>query len=446
MLWKYNTCDFAKKFMTRELVFIQTGQCGNQLGWNFWEAAVAEHAAQRIKSKTNPVYDANLNVLFQNFDRDTESRMPLGSGISSLRARAVLVDTEPRVIDSIRGSSIGSLFSSDHILQDASGSGNNWATGFVQYGDKHRSCITDMVRMQLEACDCCEGFVQLNSIGGGTGSGLGSWIVEMLSEEFPKTQKICAAIFPSQTDDVITSPYNALFSTAYYSEYADVVIPFDNTALIKASDPMALYDSERGRFDSINAPVSRLILGMTSSLRFGGKMHAYPSDIIASLLVTPSQKFLLPFLAPLGPISKDNRTHSRSFQQAFADIYLPKHHLLSVDVRKGKILRAGYFARGAFPTDEVLGNVGKIKKINTCTDFQQLVTLSEYCQAPFSLAALINSDRTASLLLGILQQFRTLFARKAHVHHYTQYVEKNTFLEAAERVIAQIHEYSPAPT
>ena len=43
--------------MPRELVTIQVGQCGNQVGFRFWELALREHAAYNTKG----VYDEALS-------------------------------------------------------------------------------------------------------------------------------------------------------------------------------------------------------------------------------------------------------------------------------------------------------------------------------------------------------------------------------------------------
>ncbi len=43
-----------------------------------------------------------------------------------------------------------------------------------------------MVEREAEGSDSLEGFVLTHSIGGGTGSGLGSFLLEKLHERFPK--------------------------------------------------------------------------------------------------------------------------------------------------------------------------------------------------------------------------------------------------------------------
>lgn len=42
----------------------------------------------------------------------------------------------------------------------------------------------------------------------GTGSGVGTRVLEILKDEFPEVYRFTTAVFPSADDDVITSPYN----------------------------------------------------------------------------------------------------------------------------------------------------------------------------------------------------------------------------------------------
>ena len=49
-----------------------------------------------------------------------------------------------------------------------------------------RQMILDMVQREAEACDRIGGFLSLLSLAGGTGSGVGAYITEMLRDEFPQ--------------------------------------------------------------------------------------------------------------------------------------------------------------------------------------------------------------------------------------------------------------------
>ena len=42
----------------------------------------------------------------------------------------------------------------------------------------------------------------------GTGSGVGTKVLELLQDEYPEVYRFATAVFPSADDDVITSPYN----------------------------------------------------------------------------------------------------------------------------------------------------------------------------------------------------------------------------------------------
>ena len=51
--------------MPREIITLQVGQCGNQIGCRFWELALREHS---IKSKRKAVYDESMSTFFRNTD------------------------------------------------------------------------------------------------------------------------------------------------------------------------------------------------------------------------------------------------------------------------------------------------------------------------------------------------------------------------------------------
>jgi hypothetical protein len=61
-------------------------------------------------------------------------------------------------------------------------SGNNWAKGFYTEGAELVDSIIEVVRQQSEACHALQGFQLLHSLGGGTGSGLGSLLLSKLRE------------------------------------------------------------------------------------------------------------------------------------------------------------------------------------------------------------------------------------------------------------------------
>jgi tubulin beta len=74
-------------------------------------------------------------------------------------------------------------FISYHIGQ--SGAGNNWAKGHYTEGAELVDSVLDVVRKEAESCDCLQGFQLTHSLGGGTGSGMGTLLISKIREEYP---------------------------------------------------------------------------------------------------------------------------------------------------------------------------------------------------------------------------------------------------------------------
>jgi len=66
------------------------------------------------------------------------------------------------------------------LVYDVSGAGNNWAHGHHGYGPRYRAALLEQLRRAAEDCDSLQSFLLLHSLGGGTGSGLGTYILGML--------------------------------------------------------------------------------------------------------------------------------------------------------------------------------------------------------------------------------------------------------------------------
>ena len=102
------------------------------------------------------------------------------------------------------------------------------------YGPQYRDKFEESLRKNIEPCDSLQTFFVLHSlgidicsnrsvfiihsvvsIGGGTGSGVGSYIVSMLEDLYPEVYRFSTCVFPSEDDDVVTSPYNAILAAVW---------------------------------------------------------------------------------------------------------------------------------------------------------------------------------------------------------------------------------------
>ena len=75
------------------------------------------------------------------------------------------------------------------MIANYPGSGNNWAEGFCEHGPRNKEQILKALRHAVERCDSLHGFLMIFSTGGGTGSGLGTYVLKLLADYYPKIER-----------------------------------------------------------------------------------------------------------------------------------------------------------------------------------------------------------------------------------------------------------------
>ena len=156
-------------------------------------------------------------------------------------------------------------------LLGQSGAGNNWAKGHYTEGAEIVDSVLDVLRKEAEGCDCVQGFQLLHSLGGGTGSGLGTLIITKIREEYPDRMMSTYSVVPSpKVSDTVVEPYNATLSVHQLVENTDESFCFDNEALydicfrtLKLTTPT---------YGDLNHLVSATMSGVTTCLRFPGQV------------------------------------------------------------------------------------------------------------------------------------------------------------------------------
>jgi len=211
--------------MPREIITLQVGQAGNQVGRAFWNRALHEHAANSTTAtfkstksdatRTGTVFEESMSTFFRNQHPKSRKELQAGSEILDLKARACLIDMEDGVLSETMRGPLKDLFNSNQVLSDVSGAGNNWAHGYYEYGSKYQDEILELVRAQAEPCDSLQSFFLMHSLGGGTGSGLGTRVLQLLSDEYRGVYRFTTSVLPSALgkggdSDVVVAPYNSV--------------------------------------------------------------------------------------------------------------------------------------------------------------------------------------------------------------------------------------------
>lgn len=277
--------------MPREIISVQVGQCGNQIGTEFWRKLCMEHGI----SKDGQLEDFSTHgvdrkdVFF--YQADDEHFVP----------RAILFDLEPRVINGIQKSDIKNLFNQENIFLgvDGGGAGNNWGNGFDE-AQKFEEQLLDIIDREAEYCDSLEGFTLCHSIAGGTGSGMGSYLLEeILSSRYSSKLVQTYSVFPNQSgsSDVVVQDYNSILTLKRLTLNADAVVVLDNTALHRiVTDRLHIANPT---FAQTNSLVSTVMAASTTTLRYPGYMNNDLVGLIASLIPTPKCHFLMTGYTPL---------------------------------------------------------------------------------------------------------------------------------------------------
>ncbi|XP_072041877.1 tubulin epsilon chain-like [Amphiura filiformis] len=474
--------------MTQSIV-IQVGQCGNQIGCRFWDLALREHAAHNKSG----VYDEALGSFFRNVDNRYEDLPNVDAGdtktkIRSLKARAVMIDMEEGVVNEMVKGSVGELFDHRQLITDVSGCGNNWAVGHKLYGVQYRDHIIECVRRAAEQCDCLQCFFIIHSMGGGTGSGVGTSILSVLEDEFPEIYRFVTAVYPSSDDDVITSPYNSVLAMHQLTEHADCVMPIENQALhdichkINQAFPsdkpgkrvaMATVgkvttegslaagavksrggnaSAEEKPFDRMNNIVANLLLNLTSSSRFEGNLNVDLNEISTNLVPFPKLHYLVASQTPLYAVS-DMHMPPRRLDQMFTDAFSRDHQLIRADPKNSLYLACGLICRGNLHVSDIRRNIDRLRPslrfIHWNTDGWKtgLCSVPPVGQ-PYSLLALANNTCIRNTFTDLKDRFYRLYKRKAHMHHYTEVegMEASQFAQSLESLTELISEYQELET
>ncbi|KAM0682733.1 Tubulin beta chain (Beta tubulin) [Mitosporidium daphniae] len=414
----------------REIVHIQTGQCGNQIGAKFWEVISDEHGIDPSGAYVgdSPIQLDRIDVYYN--EANGKKYVP----------RAVLVDLEPGTMDSVRAGPLGRLFRPDNFVFGQSGAGNNWAKGHYTEGAELVDSVLDVVRKEAESCDCLQGFQITHSIGGGTGSGLGTLLISKIREEFPDRMMCTFSVVPSP------KPYNATLSVHQLVENSDETFCIDNEALYDICTRTLKLNTPS--YGDLNHLVSVVMSGVTTCLRFPGQLNADLRKLAVNMIPFPRLHFFMVGFAPLtarGAMQYRASSVSELTQQMFES----KNMMAASDPRHGRYLAVAAMFRGRVSMKEVDDHMFNIQNKNSSYFVEWIPNnvKTAVCDVPprglkMSVTFIGNSTAIQELFKRISEQFTAMFRRKAFVHWYTsEGMDEMEFTEAESNMNDLVSEY-----
>lgn len=410
----------------REIVHIQAGQCGNQIGSEFWKQLCAEHAISPdglLEDVDGQATAGDRKDVFF-YQADDEHYIP----------RAILLDLEPRVLNSIQSSPYRGLYNPENFLMstDGGGAGNNWAKGYCDSQSRIED-IMDIIDREADGSDSLEGFVLCHSIAGGTGSGMGSHLLECLNDRYAKKLVQTYSVFPNQeeTSDVVVQPYNSILTLKRLTLNADCVVVLDNTSLNRiAVDRLRLANPS---FEVVNSLVSTVMAACTATLRYPSYMNNDLVGLVASLVPTPRLHFLMTGYTPLTIDAKATRIQKTSVLDVMRRLLQPKNMMVSTANRRSET--ACYISilnviQGEVDPTQVHKSLQRIRERKLARFIPwgpasiqvALSKRSPFVESPHRVSGLMMANHTsiASLFAKTVSQYDKLRRREAFLDNYRQ--------------------------
>ncbi|XP_017752287.1 PREDICTED: tubulin epsilon chain [Eufriesea mexicana] len=459
-----------------QFITIQVGQCGNQIGSTFWPLALHEYGIQTtntgmnlLKTQRNRIKNMNdLSAAFDSFftipDNLQNSCFKSITDLkdAKVKARAILIDMEDSVVAGLRRGPICDLFDQTCVVTNYPGSANNWAVGYYTHGTEYYEKLEDTIRRMVEKCSKLHGFLIMHSLGGGTGSGLGTAVLKLLANNYPTIDRLVSCIYPIVVQDVVTAPYNMLLATRELIEYATCVFPIENESLLdicnaelrkRENMDQINYNISCKPFQDMNSIVANMLLHLTSGSRFPGNLNMDMNEIATNLIAYPKLHYIFSSFSPLALSAPTmcSMQGTKLLDDLFTNAWSRKNQLIKVDpLQSGStILSAAHITRGNCSVNDLKRNIERFRKKVSFTGWSSEAMKVGLCSVPpaghsTSLLCLLNSSAMTSLFENIIKQFSRLYKRKAHVYHYTQVrgFEETHFMDSKEIISNLIMQYA----
>ena len=354
------------------------------------------------------------------------------------------------------------LFHPEQLITGKEDAANNYARGYYTVGKTLIELVMSRIRklvrqnvyyiicdgvlFQADQCTGLQGFLIFHSLGGGTGSGFTSLLMERLTCDYRKKPMLEFAIYPApRVSTSIVEPYNSVLTAHTTMECCDCSFVFDNEALYRACH--RCLGMERPTYKNLNYLIAQVVSSITASLRFDGALNTSLAEFQTNLVPYPRIHFPLVSFAPLISVEKSYHEQLNVFDITKA-CFEPANQMVKCDPRDGKYIASCLLYQGDVTP----------KDVNEAIDFvksQHSVHFVDWCPTGFkvginyqsptvipsenmpklkrSVCSLTNNTAIVAAWSRLNHKFDLLCAKRAFIHWYIKEgMEEGEFSEARE--------------
>ena len=430
----------------KEIVSLHIGQAGIQLGGVCWELFCLEHGIQsdgRI-APDQPI-DGDSYLINKFFHRtNAEKYIP----------RSVFIDLDPTAINNIRTSSYKNVFTNEQFVNGKEDTASNYACGYYKLGAEIIDVCLDKIRKAADICSDLEGFIIYNSIGGGTGSGLGALLLERLSDDYGSKLKLGFNLYPGpQIPKAFVEPYNVVLANRALNEFTDISIMFGNDSVYDIAKLNLGIPAPN--YNSMNEVIAYLISDIAISLRHDSSLNKSLSEFKQNLVSYKRMNFVIPSYGYIVP--QNNFAEELSTINMIESAFMPNSSLVKCNLNNGKHLMCNMMFRGdVVPKDVGIGFASihtsrkliledsKISSIKLAINWKpKFVILGGNIKNPRrSLVRLSNNTIISQAFSNIGKEFDSMYSKRLFLHSYlSEGMDEKQFAESREEMEALIKSY-----
>jgi tubulin delta len=360
----------------------------------------------------------------------------------------------------------------------------------------------EQMRKEIEAADAYRGTVLWHSTGGGTGSGVGSKLSEMLRDTYPRSHILTVGVVAGKNSESPLYNYNSAFSLSCLHENADGILLMENETLIRniethQSKAMKIINSSRSVNNSYDVPMktinqyaARQLSGMffPTKAKKGfydahlSRAHRRPFDLGALVEATcPLWDVKLLDLQSSCSLSNRARRHPRRWEQVVdtfsstipkfdetqakvetfgTKVYIRSSANATPAKRSKKSNSLNGNKRGprhrleskrrpdVLPDDYIRRQLGKaFKHASWFPEMSQLRDITYSLEQPLpwedkSITVCANTTRHIPVMQRLSSRGREMFRSRAFVHWFTRFgIEEDDFFDVFESLDRVVDAY-----